>query len=85
MSTLKIHQIPTRRDNDVCLLCEESQGRAAAVDPCDAGPVSVACALGWLDLRLGDKLGDWGERWPRLDARYREFCKRPSMQATAPQ
>ena len=49
------------------------------------GPISVACALGWIEFRLGDKLGDWRERWPRLAAWYREFCQRPSMQATAPQ
>jgi len=49
------------------------------------GPISVACALGWIELRLGDKLGDWGARCPRLAAWYGEFCQRPSMQATAPQ
>lgn len=52
--------------------------------PLTIGPIAVACALGWIEYRLGDKLGDWGERCPRLAAWYREFVKRPSMQATMP-
>ncbi len=48
------------------------------------GHIAIGCALGWIEYRLGDKLGDWGKRRPRLEAWYREFCKRPSMQATMP-
>ena len=48
MSTLEIHQIPTRVDNYVYLLRESSTGQAAVVDPSDAAPVFAALdALGW--------------------------------------
>ena len=39
MSTLDVHQIPTRSDNYVYLLSESGQGKVAVVDPSDAGPV----------------------------------------------
>jgi hydroxyacylglutathione hydrolase len=48
MSTLEIHQIPTRRDNYVWLLRESSSGKAGVVDPSDAEPVLEALdRLGW--------------------------------------
>lgn len=48
MSTLEIHQIPTRTDNYVYILRESSTGKAAIVDPSDAGPVFEALdGLGW--------------------------------------
>lgn len=50
MSTLKIHQIPTRRDNYVYLLCEDGQGKVAVVDPSDAGPVIDALEEAGLQL-----------------------------------
>ena len=52
--------------------------------PLTIGQIAVACALGWMEYRLGDKLGDWGKRCPRLERWFREFSKRPSMQATMP-
>ena len=50
MSTVKIHQIPTRQDNYVYLLCEAGQGKVAVVDPSDAGPVIDALEEGGLQL-----------------------------------
>lgn len=48
MSTLEIHQIPTRSDNYVYLLREGSTGKAAVVDPSDAAPVLDTLAMfGW--------------------------------------
>ena len=48
MSTLEIHQIPTREDNYVYLIRENSSGKAAVVDPSDAEPVLDALdQFGW--------------------------------------
>ncbi len=48
MSTLEIHQIPTRSDNYVYLLRESSTGNAAVVDPSDAEPVLETLDMfGW--------------------------------------
>lgn len=48
MSTLAIHQIPTRSDNYVWLIREGSTGNAAVVDPSDAGPVLDTLEMfGW--------------------------------------
>jgi hydroxyacylglutathione hydrolase len=48
MSTLQIHQIPTRKDNYVYLLRESSSGNCAVVDPSDAKPVLDTLAMfGW--------------------------------------
>jgi hydroxyacylglutathione hydrolase len=48
MSTLEIHQIPTRSDNYVYLLRESSTGNAAVVDPSDAAPVLETLDMfGW--------------------------------------
>ena len=48
MSTLQVHQIPTRKDNYVYLLRESSSGNCAVVDPSDAEPVLDTLAMfGW--------------------------------------
>ena len=48
MSTVEIRQIPTRKDNYVYLLHEQTSGKAAAVDPSDAAPVlAMLDELGW--------------------------------------
>ena len=52
--------------------------------PLTIGQIAIACGLGWIEYRLGDRLEGWDARWPKLAAWYREFIKRPSMQATAP-
>jgi glutathione S-transferase len=48
----------------------------------DLGQIAVACALGWLNLRLPELLDR--ERYPGLLAWYDGFSARPSMTATAP-
>ncbi|MDG4647100.1 glutathione S-transferase [Roseibacterium sp. SDUM158017] len=47
----------------------------------DMGQVAVACALGYLDLRHGDR--DWRAGRPELAAWFEVFSARPSMTATA--
>jgi glutathione S-transferase len=48
----------------------------------DLGTISVAVALGYLDLR--GAVGDWRADHPGLAAWFAGFCRRPSMIATAP-
>ena len=48
----------------------------------DLGTISIAVALGYLDLR--GAVGEWRGSRPALAAWYAEFAKRPSMIATAP-
>ena len=58
---------------------------AKALDgPVTIGQIAIGCALGWIEFRLGDKLGDWDKRWPKVAAWYRKFAERPSMKATVP-
>ncbi|MBM3486977.1 MAG: hydroxyacylglutathione hydrolase [Alphaproteobacteria bacterium] len=48
MSTLEIHQIPTRSDNYVYLVKDRGTKRTGVVDPSDAAPVIAALdGLGW--------------------------------------
>lgn len=49
-------------------------------DTIDVGTISVACALGYLDLRFGDM--NWRARYPKLAAWLARFAERPSFQAT---
>lgn len=46
------------------------------------GHVALACALGWVDFRMTNM--DWRAHRPKLAKWYAEFCRRPSMIATAP-
>jgi glutathione S-transferase len=46
------------------------------------GTISIACALGYLDLRFAD-LG-WRDRHPRLAKWFASASKVPSVKATAP-
>lgn len=48
----------------------------------DVGTIATACALGYMDLRLGDR--PWRTGRPQLAAWYERFSARPSMRATAP-
>ena len=48
----------------------------------DLGTISIAVALGYLDLR--GAVGEWRDRRPRLAAWFGGFAQRPSMRATAP-
>ena len=60
----------------------EGQWMSHLAGPLDMGQVAVACALGYLDLRHGDRR--WRDGHPALAAWYQGFSARPSMQATAP-
>ena len=48
----------------------------------DLGVISVAVALGYLDLR--GAVGDWRQNRPGLAEWYADFRQRPSMLATEP-
>ncbi|MEG1041234.1 MAG: glutathione S-transferase [Pseudomonas sp.] len=48
----------------------------------DIAAIGVACALGYLDLRMPDF--GWREQQPKLAAWYAQVSQRPSMLATAP-
>lgn len=48
----------------------------------DIGQIALACALGYLDLRHGDRA--WRTGRPRLAEWAARFATRPSMAATAP-
>lgn len=50
--------------------------------PLNMGQIAVACALGYLDFRHGDR--DWRKGRPGLSAWEAGFAARPSMQATRP-
>jgi glutathione S-transferase len=61
----------------------EAQWMSHLAGPLDLGQIAVGCALGYLDLRHGDKT--WREGRPALAAWFERFAARPSMQATAPE
>ncbi|OAI88403.1 glutathione S-transferase [Pseudomonas putida] len=48
----------------------------------DVASIGVACALGYIDLRMPDF--GWREQQPKLAAWYAEVSQRASMKATAP-
>jgi glutathione S-transferase len=50
--------------------------------PLDIGQIAVGVALGYLDLRHGDR--DWRAQHPALAAWYAGLSARPSLVATAP-
>ncbi len=50
--------------------------------PLTIGQIAVACALSYLDLRLGDR--NWRGGHPNLADWHASFCERPSMQDTRP-
>jgi glutathione S-transferase len=52
-----------------------------AKDP-TIGEISVACAIGYVDLHLADL--DWRATHPNLSGWYAQFCEYPSMKATTP-
>lgn len=49
----------------------------------DIAALSLACALGYLDLRQPEL--DWRQRYPGLAAWYADVSQRPSMRATEPE
>jgi len=60
----------------------ERQWMSHLSGPRDMGQIGVACALGYLDFRHGDR--DWRAGRPALAGWYGTFAARPSMVATAP-
>ncbi|MEM9523761.1 MAG: glutathione S-transferase [Pseudomonadota bacterium] len=50
--------------------------------PVNMSHITLGCALGYVDFRHGDR--DWRTGCADLAAWYREFHRRPSMQATEP-
>jgi glutathione S-transferase len=60
----------------------ESEAAALTRAPLSIGPITVACALGYMDYRF-DALG-WRALAPRLAHWHEEITNRHSFQATAP-
>jgi glutathione S-transferase len=58
------------------------EGNVASLSGITIGSISVACALGYLDLRFGDMR--WRDRRPQLSSWLSEFAERPSFEATRP-
>ena len=48
----------------------------------DIGMISIGCALGYLDLRMGEL--EWRETHPAAAAWFEKFGARESMRATRP-
>ena len=63
-------------------LDEMDQDLPAFSDSLHIGSITVACGLGYLDLRFADD--DWRATRPALAAWFEEFAKRPSMTASVP-
>ncbi|WP_458128652.1 glutathione S-transferase [Pseudomonas sp. Z2-11] len=60
----------------------ESEAIAELASHFDVASISVACALGYLDLRHADL--EWRENNPQLAAWFSEVSLRPSMAETVP-
>ncbi|NML47605.1 glutathione S-transferase family protein [Ramlibacter sp. G-1-2-2] len=60
----------------------DSEADALRAAPFSIGPITVGCALGYIDYRF-DALG-WRAITPRLAAWHAELMQRPSFQATEP-
>jgi glutathione S-transferase len=60
----------------------EARWMSHLAGPLDVGQIAVGCALGYLDLRHGER--NWRAPHPALAAWFAAFAARPSMLATAP-
>jgi glutathione S-transferase len=60
----------------------ECETRALAATPPGIDHVAIACALGYIDFRFPGL--DWREGNSELNAWYRDFAQRPSLQLTWP-
>jgi glutathione S-transferase len=60
----------------------ESRWMAHLAGPFDIGQASVACALGYLDLRHAAR--GWRDDHPQLAAWFARISERPSLKATLP-
>jgi len=56
--------------------------RTKFAEPPTIGEITVGCALGYVDFRLGEL--DWRATRPKLAAWYEKFSQYPSMLATKP-
>ena len=59
----------------------EAEAKALKGKP-TLGSISVACALGYLDLRFGDM--GWRDKRPKLAKWFLQTSKLPSIKATVP-
>ena len=53
---------------------------AELIGALNIGQISVACALGYFDLRIADN--GWRDHRPEMTAWFAEFSNRPSMRET---
>ncbi len=60
----------------------EAEADSLSADRMTIGEITVACALGYLDLRFSHQ--DWRIGRPRLTAWFAEVSQRPSIQSTKP-
>ena len=63
-------------------LAEIERRAAGFVARIDIGMISIGCALGYLDLRMGEL--EWRETHPAAAAWFEKFGARESMRATRP-
>ena len=63
-------------------LAQFEQASSELASDFNLAAISVACALGYIDLRQPDLA--WRQRYPQLAAWYAEVSQRPSLQATQP-
>lgn len=56
------------------------EGQVVGLAGLTIGTISIACALGYLDLRLGHLV--WRDRRPQLSSWLADFAQRPSFQST---
>lgn len=81
----QVSQIGDRQWGKTMRALDALEADAAAFDaPLNLGHIAVACGLGWIEYRLGDRLAGWEKSHPKLEKWYRAFCERPSMQSTIP-
>jgi glutathione S-transferase len=67
---------------DRALTAVEERWQSHLHGPTDMGQVALACALGYLDFRLGER--DWRGTRPGLAAWWQAMAATPAFQATAP-
>lgn len=67
---------------DRALMAIEGRWMSHLAGPLDMGQIALGAALGYLDLRQGDR--DWRSLRPALASWWKGFAERPAMRATAP-
>ncbi|MBN9467278.1 MAG: glutathione S-transferase [Bosea sp.] len=69
-------------DKAVTSLDAIERDAASLADRVDIGTITIACALGYLDLRFPDF--GWRERFPRVAEWEAQFAAREALRTTAP-